>query len=165
MFDLEGINSKFRRLWSLRIVPENISVRFEHSPMKTVGRNRKIHKKSTKNEKWPLWPWLWPCDLEVDIGSWPCQKIKAYRKHTGKTPDIVIRPWLDYLCFSINLTQISSKWGISPGLIGSHFYFPGVLLYSPQPAWACEGLGILNSILCSGVTSITMMQLWYCTIL
>ena len=59
MYDLEGINSKFRRLRSLCIVPENISVRFEHSPMKTVGRNRKIHKKSTKNEN-DL------CDLDFD---------------------------------------------------------------------------------------------------
>ena len=35
--DLEGKNSKFRRIPFLRMVTKNISMRFQHPPMKTVG--------------------------------------------------------------------------------------------------------------------------------
>ena len=54
---------------SLRMVPKNISVRFQHSPMKTVGGDRKIRKKSSKNgnDLGNL-----DFDLEVNRGSWPC---------------------------------------------------------------------------------------------
>ena len=41
IFDLEGKNSKFRRMRSLRMVPKNISMRFQHSPIKTVGQVKK----------------------------------------------------------------------------------------------------------------------------
>ena len=44
---------------SLRMVQKNISVRFQHSPMKTVGEDRKIRKKSSKNGN-DL------CDLDFD---------------------------------------------------------------------------------------------------
>ena len=49
IFDLEGKNSKFRRMRSLRMVPKNISMRFQHSPIKTVGRVPKKRVKSSKN--------------------------------------------------------------------------------------------------------------------
>ena len=35
--DLEGKNSKFRRITFLRMVTKNISMRFQHSPIETVG--------------------------------------------------------------------------------------------------------------------------------
>ena len=41
------------------MVPKNISVRFKHSPKKTVGGDRKIRKKSSKNGN-DL------CDLDFD---------------------------------------------------------------------------------------------------
>ena len=31
-----------------------------------------IFAKIVKKRKWPLWPWLWPCDLEVNIEGWSC---------------------------------------------------------------------------------------------
>ena len=34
---------------SLRMVPKNISMRFQHSPIKTVGRVKKKRVKSAKN--------------------------------------------------------------------------------------------------------------------
>ena len=37
LFDLEGKNSKFRCIPFLRMVTKNISMRFQHPPMKTVG--------------------------------------------------------------------------------------------------------------------------------
>ena len=46
--DLEGKNSKFRRITFLRMVTKNISMRFQHSPIKTVGGVRKSTKKCTK---------------------------------------------------------------------------------------------------------------------
>ena len=36
--DLEGKNLKFRRMRSLRMVPKIISMRFQHSTVKTVGQ-------------------------------------------------------------------------------------------------------------------------------
>ena len=47
--DLEGKISKFRRMRSLGMVPKNISMRFQHSPIKTVGRVPKKRVKSSKN--------------------------------------------------------------------------------------------------------------------
>ena len=46
--DLEGKNSKFRRIKFLRMAPKNISVDFQHSPIKIVGQVRKSAKKCTK---------------------------------------------------------------------------------------------------------------------
>ena len=46
--DLEGKNSKFRRITFLRMVTKNISMRFQHSPIKTVGGVRKSTKKCQK---------------------------------------------------------------------------------------------------------------------
>ena len=48
IFDLEGKNSKFRRMRSLRMVPKNISMPFQHSPIKTVGQ---VPKKRVKTRK------------------------------------------------------------------------------------------------------------------
>ena len=48
--DLEGKNSKFRRITFLRMVTKNISMRFQHSPIKTVGGVRK-YEKVPKNYK------------------------------------------------------------------------------------------------------------------
>ena len=33
-----------------------------------LGKYAKISKK----RKWPSWPWLWPCDLEINRVCWPC---------------------------------------------------------------------------------------------
>ena len=49
IFDLEGKYSKFRHMRSLGMVPKNISMRFQHSPIKTVGRVPKKRVKSAKN--------------------------------------------------------------------------------------------------------------------
>ena len=35
-------------------------------------RSSRKRAKSAEKRKRPLWPWLWPCDLEVDIGCLPC---------------------------------------------------------------------------------------------
>ena len=52
--DLEGKNSKFRRITFLRMVTKNISMRFQHSPIKTVGGVRKSTKKCLKMTS--FWP-------------------------------------------------------------------------------------------------------------
>ena len=49
IFDLEGKNSKFRRMRSLRIDPKNISVCYYCSPIKTVGQVPKMVKNQPKN--------------------------------------------------------------------------------------------------------------------
>ena len=49
IFDLEGKNSKFRHMRSLRMVPKNISMHFQHSPIKTVGQVQKKRVKLAKN--------------------------------------------------------------------------------------------------------------------
>ena len=46
---LEGKNSKFCRITFLRMVTKNISMRFQHSPIETVGGVYKKHAKSSKN--------------------------------------------------------------------------------------------------------------------
>ena len=48
--DLEGKNSKFRRITFLRMVTKNISMRFQHSPIKTVGGVRENAKNLQKRE-------------------------------------------------------------------------------------------------------------------
>ena len=60
--DLEGKNSKFRRLNLLRGVPKNISVRFYRFPIKTVGGVRKSAK------KWPKMASLSPVPVEPLFG-------------------------------------------------------------------------------------------------
>ena len=47
--DLEGKNSKFRRITFLRMVTKNISMRFQHSPIKTVGGVRENVQNWQKN--------------------------------------------------------------------------------------------------------------------
>ena len=47
--DLEGKNSKFRRIPFLRMVTKNISMRFQHSPIKTVGGVRENAQNLQKN--------------------------------------------------------------------------------------------------------------------
>ena len=47
--DLEGKNSKFRRITFLRMVTKNISMRFQHSPIKTVGGVRENVQNRQKN--------------------------------------------------------------------------------------------------------------------
>ena len=49
IFDLEGKNSKFRRMRSLRMVPKKISMHFQHSPIKTVGGVRENVQNRRKN--------------------------------------------------------------------------------------------------------------------
>ena len=61
--DLEGENSKFRRMRSLRIDPKNISVRFYHFPIKTVGQVPKSTKKVPKMTS------LSPAPVEPKIGQ------------------------------------------------------------------------------------------------
>ena len=61
--DLEGKNSKFRRLNLLRGVPKNISVRFYRFPIKTVGGVRKSTKKCLKLTS------LAPAPVEPKIGQ------------------------------------------------------------------------------------------------
>ena len=63
IFDLEGENSKFRRMRSLRIDPKNISVRFYRSPIKTVGQVPKSTKKVPKMTS------LSPAPVEPKIGQ------------------------------------------------------------------------------------------------
>ena len=63
IFDLEGENSKFRRMRSLRIDPKNISVRFYHFPIKTVGQVPKSTKKVPKMTS------LSPAPVEPKIGQ------------------------------------------------------------------------------------------------
>ena len=70
--DLEGKNSKFRRVAFLRIATKNIFMCFQHSPIQTVGGVRENAQNQQKKRKWPWWPWLWPCDLEVIRVGWPC---------------------------------------------------------------------------------------------
>ena len=61
--DLEGENSKFRRMRSLRIDPKNISVRFYRSPIKTVRQVPKSTKKVPKMTS------LSPGPVEPKIGQ------------------------------------------------------------------------------------------------
>ena len=63
IFDLEGENSKFRRMRSLRIDPKNISVRFYRFPIKTVGQVPKSTKKVPKMTS------LSPAPVEPKIGQ------------------------------------------------------------------------------------------------
>ena len=63
IFDLEGKNSKFRRMRSLRIDPKNISVRFYRFPIKTVGQVPKSTKKVPKMTS------LSPAPVEPKIGQ------------------------------------------------------------------------------------------------
>ena len=63
IFDLEGENSKFRRMRSLRIDPKNISVRFYRSPIKTVRQVPKSTKKVPKMTS------LSPAPVEPKIGQ------------------------------------------------------------------------------------------------
>ena len=49
IFDLEGKNSKLRRMRSLRMVPKNISICFQHSLIKTEGRVPTKRVKLAKN--------------------------------------------------------------------------------------------------------------------
>ena len=70
IFDLEGKNSKFHRMRSLRMVPKNIFMHFQHSPIKTVGQVPKSAKKCTKMTSLspaPVEPLIgWPRDLCPD---------------------------------------------------------------------------------------------------
>ena len=63
IFDLEGKNSKFRRMRSLRMIPKYISMRFQHSPIKTVGQVPKSTKKVPKMTS------LSPAPVEPKIGQ------------------------------------------------------------------------------------------------
>ena len=57
IFDLEGKKSKFRRINFLRMAPKNISMRFQHFPIKTVGgvrENAKKHQKMTSFSPAPV---------------------------------------------------------------------------------------------------------------
>ena len=45
--DLDGKNSKFRRITFLRMITKNIPIKFQHSPIKTVGGVRKSMTPST----------------------------------------------------------------------------------------------------------------------
>ena len=47
--DLEGRNSKFRCVAFLRMVTKNIFMRFQHSPIKTVGGVRENAQNRQKN--------------------------------------------------------------------------------------------------------------------
>ena len=60
--DLEGKNSKFRRIPFLRMVTKNIPMRFQHPPIKTVGEVRKSTKKVPKITS------LSPAPVEPKIG-------------------------------------------------------------------------------------------------
>ena len=31
-----------------------------------------LRQSNVQKRKWPWWPWLWPCDLEVMSACWPC---------------------------------------------------------------------------------------------
>ena len=61
--DLEGENSKFRRTQFFCIDPKNISVRFYHFPIKTVGQVPKSTKKVPKMTS------LSPAPVEPKIGQ------------------------------------------------------------------------------------------------
>ena len=61
--DLEGKNSKFRRIAFLRMATKNISVRFYRFPIKTVGGVRKSTKKCLKLTS------LAPAPVEPKIGQ------------------------------------------------------------------------------------------------
>ena len=61
--DLEGKNSKFRRIAFLRMAIKNISVRFYRFPTKTVGGVRKSTKKCLKLTS------LAPAPVEPKIGQ------------------------------------------------------------------------------------------------
>ena len=61
--DLEGKNSKFRRIAFLRMATKNISVRFYRFPIKTVGQVPKSTKKVPKMTS------LSPAPVEPKIGQ------------------------------------------------------------------------------------------------
>ena len=93
--DLEGKNSKFRRIAFLRMATKNISVRFYRFPIKTVGGVRKSTKKCLKLTS------LAPAPVEPKIGQ-PrnvCPEVTFSKIH------------LPYQ-FRDNLT--SGKWSKSP---------------------------------------------------
>ena len=50
LFDLEGKNSKFRRITFLRMVTKKLSMRFQHSPIQTVGGVRENAQNRQKTE-------------------------------------------------------------------------------------------------------------------
>ena len=47
--DLEGKNSKFRRITFLRMVTKNLSMLFQHTPIKAVGGVRENAQNRQKN--------------------------------------------------------------------------------------------------------------------
>ena len=49
--DLEGKNSKFRRITFLRMVTKKLSMRFQHSPIETAGGVRENAKNRQKKRK------------------------------------------------------------------------------------------------------------------
>ena len=81
--DLEGKNSKFRRITFLRMVTKNISMRFQHSPIKTVGGVRKSTKKCLKITS--FWPGTekrkigQPRNLYPDITFTPIHLLVKFR--------------------------------------------------------------------------------------
>ena len=93
--DLEGKNSKFRRLNLLRGVPKNISVRFYRFPIKTVGGVRKSTKKCLKLTS------LAPAPVEPKIGQ-PrnvCPEVTFSKIH---------------LPYQFRDNRTSGKWSKSP---------------------------------------------------
>ena len=52
--------------------PKEHSYAFSALSYQNCGTSSKKTRKIGKKRKWPWWPWLWPCDLEVNRGSWPC---------------------------------------------------------------------------------------------
>ena len=56
-----SVDRKLQRIW----IPRS---KMHNRPLKEFAKTYKIDKK----RKWPLWPWLWPCDLEVIRVCWPC---------------------------------------------------------------------------------------------
>ena len=93
--DLEGKNSKFRRITFLRMVTKNISMRFQHSPIKTVGGVRKNTKKCLKITS------FWPGAEKRKIG----QPRNLY-------PDATFTPI--HLLVKFRNDQTSGKWSKRP---------------------------------------------------
>ena len=93
--DLEGKNSKFRRIAFLRMATKNISVRFYRFPIKTVGGVRKSTKKCLKLTS------LAPAPVEPKIGQ-PrnvCPEVTFSKIH---------------LPYQFRDNRTSGKWSKSP---------------------------------------------------
>ena len=75
--DLEDKNSKIPLSVSFAYGPKEHSCTFITLSYQNCRRSLRKRVKIGEKRQWPLWPWLWPCDLEVMGVCWPCPYLPS----------------------------------------------------------------------------------------